>query len=255
MREKLRELLQELHLQGMTESLDRELERAEKQATAPEEVLYRLALEEARLRQEKSLTNRLKQAKMPWDWTLESFPFAQQPGVNKAQLMSLAGMDFVRRAENLVFIGPPGTGKSGLACSLLRQACFNGYRARFYDAQALLDELYASLADRSTPQLLKRLGNYDVLLIDEIGYLTLRPEQVNAFFKLMELRYARKASILTTNLDYPEWYDLFRRKPLVDALLDRLRHRCITVRINGPSLRVPQEQDTAPDGKDTPSKT
>jgi DNA replication protein DnaC len=169
--------------------------------------------------------------------------------------MSLAGMDFVRRAENLVFIGPPGTGKSGLACSLLRQACFDGYRARFYDAQALLDELYASLADRSTPQLLKRLGNYDVLLIDEIGYLTLRPEQVNAFFKLMELRYARKATILTTNLDYPEWYDLFRRKPLVDALLDRLRHRCITVRINGPSLRVPQEQDTGPDGKDTPSKT
>ena len=94
-----------------------------------------------------------------------------------------------------------------------------------------------------------------MLLIDEIGYLTLRPEQVNAFFKLMELRYARKATILTTNLDYPEWYDLFRRKPLVDALLDRLRHRCITVRINGPSLRVPQEQNTAPDDKDTPSKT
>lgn len=255
MREKLRELLQELHLQGMAECLDRELERVEKQPTGPDEVLYRLALEEARIRQEKSLTNRLQQAKMPWDWTLESFPFAQQPGLNKTQIMHLAGMDFVRRAENLVFIGPPGTGKSGLACSLLRQACFNGHRGRFYDAQALLDELYASLADRSTPQLLKRLGNYDVLLVDEIGYLTLRPEQVNAFFKLMELRYARKATILTTNLDYPEWYDLFRRKPLVDALLDRLRHRCITVRINGPSLRVPQEQNIGQDGKDTPSKT
>ena len=91
-------------------------------------------------------------------------------------------------------------------------------------------------------------------MVDEIGYLTLRPEQVNAFFKLMELRYARKTTILTTNLDYAEWYDLFRRKPLVDALLDRLRHRCITVRINAPSLRVPQEKDTAP-GNDTPPKT
>lgn len=253
MREKLREILHELHLQGMSNALDQALDQAEKEATPASEVLYHLALEERRVRQEKSLANRLKQARMPWDWTLESFPFSHQPGVNETQIKTLAGLDFVHRGENLVFIGPPGTGKSGLACGLLRQACFNGYRCRFYDAQALLDELYASLADRTTPRLLKRLSNYDLLLIDEIGYLTLRPEQVNAFFKLMELRYARKATILTTNLDYPEWYDLFKRKPLVDALLDRLRHHCITVRIDGPSLRVP-EHEPSPPAQDNPSQ-
>ncbi len=256
MREKLREVLQELRLQGMIDDLDKALDQAEKDATPGVELLYRLALEEQRVRQEKNLANRLKQARMPWDWTFESFPFTRQPGVKKSQIKTLAGMDFIRRAENLVFIGPPGTGKSGLACALLRQACFNGYRCRFYDAQALLDELYASLADRSTPRLLKRLSNYDALLIDEIGYLTLRPEQVNAFFKLMELRYARKATILTTNLDYPDWYDLFKRKPLVDALLDRLRHHCITVRIDGPSLRVPEQPDQPAQGKPSkPEKT
>ena len=89
---------------------------------------------------------------------------------------------------------------------------------------------------------MKRLCRYRVLLIDELGYLTLKAEQVNAFFKLMGERYGRTSTIITTNLDYPEWYDLFQRKPLVDALLDRLTHRCITIRINGPSLRVPNEQ-------------
>ncbi len=116
----------------------------------------------------------------------------------------------------------------------------------------ILQQILSVGAQRNTPRLLKRLSNYDALLIDEIGYLTLRPEQVNAFFKLMELRYARKATILTTNLDYPEWYDLFKRKPLVDALLDRLRHHCITVHINGPSLRVPEQQPKPP-AQDNPA--
>lgn len=251
MLEELFEILQELHLHGMSEVLERELQLAEQEARPAAEVLYRLLLEERRVRQERSLTNRLKQARIPWDWTLQSFPFDQQSAVNETQIKTLAGLDFVTRGENLVFIGPPGTGKSGLACSLLRQACFNGFRCRFYDAQVLFDELYASLADRSTPKLLKRLSNYDLLLVDEIGYLTLRPEQVNAFFKLMEMRYARKATILTTNLDYPEWYDLFNRKPLVDALLDRLRHHCITIRIDGPSLRIP-DHDSDPADQDSP---
>ena len=173
--------------------------------------------------------------------------------------MSLASLAFVERAENIVFIGDPGTGKTGLAIGLLREALVSGLRGRFYKAQDLLDELYASLADRTTPKLLKRLVRYDLLVIDELGYLTLNSEQVNAFFKLMDERYSRKSTIITSNLDYPQWYDLFQRKPLVDALLDRLNHHCITIRISGPSLRVPthtqsSETDHNPSNK-KPSKS
>jgi DNA replication protein DnaC len=237
MNQKLHQILTQLRLKGMDRALDQELQRAEKEATPVSEVLGRLLIEEQAYRQNQSLLYLLKEAKIPWDWTLKTFPFDQQPGVSKAQIQQLSGLAFLERKENIVLIGNPGVGKSGLAIGLLRQALLSGYRGRFYQAQNLLDELYASLADRSSPKLIQRLCRYDLLLIDELGYLTLKPEQINAFFKLMGERYGKKSSIITTNLDYPEWYDLFQRKTLVDALLDRLKHHCITIRINGPSLR------------------
>lgn len=242
MRKKLHQLLMELRLTGMAEVLDRELNRAEKNGTSVSKVLWRLLQEEKAYRQQRSMLYRLNHAKIPVDWTLKTFPFDKQPGVDKSRIMAIADLSYIERAENIVFIGEPGTGKTGLAVGLLRQALIEGYRGRFYNAQDLLDELYASLADRSTAKLIKRLCNYPVLLIDELGYLTLKSEQVNSFFKLMGERYGKHATIITTNVDYPDWYDLFQKKSLVDALLDRLRHRCITIRINGPSLRAPANE-------------
>jgi len=253
-RETIAELLAQLRLRGMMQALEHELQRAENQACAPAELLYRLLLEEARYRRERSLEYRLDKAKLPWPWTLDSFPFERQPGIDRARVNSLAGLDFVRRADNLVLVGPPGTGKSGIAIGLLREACLNGYRARFYNAQDLLDELYASLADRSTAKLLNRLARYDVLLIDELGYLTLKPEQSNAFFKLMDQRYQRVSTVITTNLSFDDWYELFGKKTLVDALLDRLRHHCITIEIDGSSLRAPGPDPEPQPDPPTPAK-
>jgi DNA replication protein DnaC len=243
METKLLDLLHKLRLRGMAKSLVDQLAKARKDGAPIEEILYDLCRTELAWQEERSMDNRLKQAKLPWQWTLQSFPFKLQPGVDKARIMSLAGLAFINQAENIVFVGEPGTGKTGLAIGLLRNALVNGYRGRFYNAQDLMDELYASLADRTTPQLINRLCRYDLLVIDELGYLTLKPEQANAFFKLMEGRYSRRSTIITTNLHFDQWYDLFQRKPLVDALLDRLKHRCITIKIDGPSLRAPVYPD------------
>ena len=179
-------------------------------------------------------------ARLPEPWTLESFPFKHQPGVNQRQIRGFAELDFLGKAENIVFIGPTGVGKTGLASGLLLKALQNGYRGAFVKAQDLFDEMYASLADRSTRRLLKQLARLDVLVIDEMGYLNLKPEQTNIFFKLMEERYRRHPTIITTNLDYEQWHGFLGNKHLVEALLSRLRHQCHTVTINGPSLRDQQ---------------
>jgi DNA replication protein DnaC len=239
-RDEIKQLLKSLRLGKIAEILDEELKHAKDNSLAEEELLARLLRAQWHDRQEKALAWRIDRAGMPEQWTLESFPFKKQPGVSQKQIRSLAELDFIARAENIVFIGPTGVGKTGLASGILLKALQNGHRGIFIRAQDLFDEMYASLADRSSRRLLNRLARVDVLHIDEMGYLNLRPEQTNIFFKLMEERYHRKATIITTNLEYDEWHNFLGNKALVEALLSRLRHQCHTIRINGPSLREPQ---------------
>jgi len=240
MNDELEQLLANLRLHRIADILDDEVAQAnDKQLTYPE-FLLRLVRPQWHAKQEKALDWRIKRAQLPEAWTLESFPFDKQPGLNRRTLQTLAELDFIPRAENLVLIGPTGVGKTGLATGLLLKALQNGYRGQFVRAQDLFDDMYASLADRSSRKLLNRLARLDLLVIDEMGYLNLKPEQSNIFFKLMEERYRRRATVITTNLDYEEWHHFLGQRPMVEALLSRLRHHCHTVRIDGPSLREPQ---------------
>ena len=239
MTEEVAELLRSLKLRKIAEIYDEEVATAEKKGWTINQVMARLLRAQWHDRQERALDWRIRRAGMPELWTLESFPYKRQPGVQKRQIQTLAELEFIGRSENIVFIGQAGTGKTGLASGILLKALQNGYRGEFIKAQDLFEEMYASLADRSSRRLLNRLARLDILL-DEMGYLNLKPEQTNIFFKLMEERYRKKATIITTNLDYEEWHEFLGNKNLVNALLSRLRHQCHTIRIDGPSLRDPQ---------------
>jgi len=202
--DELDQLLRSLHLGRIGEMIEQEMADAEKHERGYADFLTRLLRAQWHHRQETALAWRIDRARLPEDWTLESFPWKLQPGVAQRTIRGFAELDFIGKAENIVFIGGPGVGKTGLASGILRKAIQSGYRGLFVRAQDLFDEMYASLADRSSRKLLDRLVRVDVLLVDELGYLNLRPEQSNIFFKLMEERYCRHPTIITTNLEYEE---------------------------------------------------
>ena len=240
MDDELDQLLRSLKLSRIREILDERLAAATAEGLAYSELLRRLLREEHHAQQIRFLEFRIERAQIPERWPLETFPWDRQPGVHRAQIEQLANLDFVGTATNLVFVGPTGVGKTGIASGILLRALFAGRRGQFVKAQNLFDDLFRSLADHSSRKLLDRFMRVEVLLIDELGYLNLRPDQSNIFFKLMEERYMRRlCTMITTNLDYDEWYSFLGQKAMVAALLDRLRHRCVTLRIDGPSLRVP----------------
>ena len=242
MNEDIEQLCKLLRLTRIPAIFNRELKRAEKDKPSYSDFVARLLREEVHHKRERSTAARIRRANIPELWSLDSFPWDRQPGVDKRAIRGLAELDFVRSGTNLVFRGGTGVGKTGLATGILLRALQDGYRGYFLKAQDLFDELYSTLADRSSRKFLDRLIRLDLILIDEMGYLNLRPEQTNLFFKLMEERYvARRASVITTNLEYDQWRGFLGNKHLTDALLSRIRHRCVTIPIDGPSLRSPSE--------------
>lgn len=177
MSEDLDQLAKSLKLAKIRSILPREMERAVQQGTDCGEFLSRLLREEFHYRQERSIEYRIKLARIPERWSIDTFPFAKQPGVKAATIKGLARLDFIAQGTNLVFIGPTGVGKTGLASAILLKAIQNGYKGLFVKAQDLFDEMYASLADRGTRKLVDRLARVDLLLVDELGFLNLKPEQ------------------------------------------------------------------------------
>jgi DNA replication protein DnaC len=219
----LAKTLKSLRLYGLHAHWDEYLERARKERFSPVHLLQHVLEEEYKIKQENARERRLAQAKIPERLVIETYPFALQPKLDKKKVMSLYdAFDYVEKSRNIVWLGKSGSGKTGLATSFLIQAIQRGCTGRYVLFAELVEELYASVADHSEHKVLKRYLSYDVLLIDEVGYVEVEPVQVGLFFTLMHKRHRKRPTFITSNLGFDEWRSFLKNDHLVAALIDRL---------------------------------
>jgi len=209
-------------------------------AEGKDHVQYLLRLCELELieRERRMIERRIKAAKFPATKSLDSFDFKVIPSLNKMLVMELARCEFVTRRENIIALGPSGTGKTHAALGLGLAACQKGMRVRFVTAAALVHELIEAVDERRLQRLQKQLAAQDLLIIDELGFVPLSKTGAELLFEVISQRYERGSIIITSNLPFDEWTETFGTERLTGAILDRLTHHVHILEMNGESFRL-----------------
>ena len=223
MDEQITEMLKYIHLRGLLANWNRYIEMARKENFSHVRLLKYIVEEEYKLKKENSRKMRLTRAKIPEKYVMETFPFDRQPNLNKKKILSIYdSFDYMSKNQNGIWIGPTGTGKTGLSTAFLIQAINHGYSGRFILFPELLEMLYNSVADHSQGNMVRKFASYDCLLVDEIGYVDIEPVQVGLFFTLMHKRHKKKTTLITSNLGFQQWTSFLKNDQLTAALIDRL---------------------------------
>jgi DNA replication protein DnaC len=200
--------------------------------------LLRLAELELLDRERRLVERRIRQARFPAVKSLDSFDFAAIPALNKMLVLELARCEYIARRENVIALGPSGTGKTHVALGLGLAACQKGLSVGFTTAAALVHELLEARDERRLLRLQKQLAAYKLLIIDELGYVPLSPTGAELLFEIFSQRYERGSVIVTSNLPFDEWTSVFGAERLTGALLDRLTHHVHILAMNGDSYRL-----------------
>jgi DNA replication protein DnaC len=238
---RIREHLNTLKLIGIKKVLEKELKEAVEKALPPTELLERLLAVEANTLIERRMERRIRESRLPDRKLLSDFDFVFQTGLDKAQVMEIAKLDFVERKQGLLLAGDSGTGKSHIAKALLLLGCARLYRCRYTTAADMLTELMASRADDSFHEKLKVYTSPDILLIDELGFDRLEQQDArnaSVFFKVIDGRYCKGSTLITTNIDFGELGDYLGDPVVTTAIVDRMVHHSIIINIEGPSFRM-----------------
>lgn len=226
MNEELNSQLKFLRLPGLLENWDSITMEADKKSPSYTRFLKDVIAKEYAVKKERARCLRIKRAKIPEVYAMETYPFDRQPKLNKKQVLQIYDSnDYLTKRQHIALIGPTGVGKTGLATSYLIHAINQGYTARFILFPDLVDELYQALADHSSKKVISRFLKYDLLHIDELGYCEIDTQaKAGQIFQL--LRQRKRSTIITSNLGFSEWESFLKDKNLTAALIDKFTASC-----------------------------
>src|SRR6266480_4753371 len=242
----LEHYLKQLRLPTIVREFPKLAEQCAKEGATFEQFLLRLVEQEMLDRERRATERRIKAAKFPVSKSLETYDFLAIPSLNKRLVVELARCEWIGRRENVLALGNSGTGKTHIALALGLAACQKGFRVRFTTAASLAHELIEAKDERRLIRFQRMLSSFELLIIDELGFVPLSKTGAELLFEVFSRRYERSATLVTSNLPFNEWTEAFGSERLTGALLDRLTHHVHILEMNGESYRLKDSKRKRP---------
>jgi len=246
MKGRLEDYLKELHLPTVRTCYEEVAEAAAREPLSHVEFLLAVLERECEVRRKNRVDRRLRESRLPLEKSLESFDMKRLPQKVVHQAKALLDGSFVERRENVLAFGNPGSGKTHLLCAVCQELVQGGRRVMYTTTSLLVQELLIAKRDLALPRVLKRLSGYDVLLIDDLGYVQQTREEMEVLFTLLAERYERGSVMITSNLPFSKWESIFKDPMTTAAAIDRLVHHSIILELNLPSYRMEHAKTAAP---------